>query len=973
MKKWSRILVGIAASLVVSVLIASGAFWILQEVERETARGRIYNQVINKIHALNQLSAKYEGRRDQGYIHQIADIHKSLGNLLAEMASFDSSEDLLIGQIRSSNLDLGYSLDRLFDVSEDDAGIGAERKNVLTSQLWLKTQFILDDTYRLIELSNSRIESAQAKAATLVVLLIALLISINAAISFFSARSVVHAEAEARKEREWLHVTLSSIGDAVIATGASGKIGFINPVAASLTGWKEHEASGKALEEVFRAIDERTREPRDDVFKRVLSEGKAVMLENNTALITRDGGEISIEDSAAPIRDGTGSLIGVVLVFHDVTEKRRAQAALRESEERLRLHRERMPIGCIVYDEEFRFVQFNPAAERIFGYTAEELIGRHAQVIVPSETQPHVNGILRRLAAGEMTAHSVNENLTRDNRIILCDWLNTPLKDSRGKFLGFLSMVQDITERKQAEEALRESEDRFRALFEHAPIPYQSLDEDGRLLMVNQAWLDTLGYSRNEVVGKWFGSFLAAPCVGTFEERFPCFKGQGEVHGVEFEMLCKEGRSIITSFDGKIGRNKDGSFKQTHCIFTDITARRQAEEAIRRSEAMLRAVMEALPTGVSIIDAHGGSIKSNPAFEKVWGGSPPPTQSISDYAAYKAWWLDTGQLVQPEEWAAARAIRKGETVVGQLMQIERFDGNRAYVHNSAAPVLDAHGKVTGSAVAIMDITQRMEAEEALKRSRDELELRVQERTCELEAYMRKLQESNQALQDFVSIASHDLQEPLRKVTSFGNRLKQKHGDAMGEKGKDYLDRMLGATDRMQILLKSLLDYSRVSTKAEPFRPVDLAEIIREVLSDLEVRIESTGGEVLVDHLPTIDADPTQMRQLFQNLIGNALKFHKDGENPVVKIHCSTDDPDSFEMAVEDNGVGFEEKYLDRIFAPFQRLHGKSSHYEGTGMGLAICRKIVDRHRGSITAKSALGQGSTFLISLPVKHENSEDA
>ena len=264
-----------------------------------------------------------------------------------------------------------------------------------------------------------------------------------------------------------------------------------------------------------------------------------------------------------------------------------------------------------------------------------------------------------------------------------------------------------------------------------------------------------------------------------------------------------------------------------------------------------------------------------------------------------------------------------------------------------------------------DLIEHSQAEEELRKSRDELELRVRERTAELNSYMAKLEQSNQALQDFASIAAHDMKEPLRKVISFGNMLRQKCGDSLGQSGNDYLNRMLHATERMQSLLTGLLDYSRVATAAEPFKEVDLSDLIGEVLSDLEVRIVKTGGEVNVGTLPVISADPTQMRQLFQNLIGNALKFHKPGEKPIVQVRSVPNTDSGCQIIVEDNGIGFEEQYLERIFAPFQRLHGRRSQYEGTGMGLAICKKIVERHGGSITARSSPGAGSRFIITLPV--------
>jgi light-regulated signal transduction histidine kinase (bacteriophytochrome) len=213
-----------------------------------------------------------------------------------------------------------------------------------------------------------------------------------------------------------------------------------------------------------------------------------------------------------------------------------------------------------------------------------------------------------------------------------------------------------------------------------------------------------------------------------------------------------------------------------------------------------------------------------------------------------------------------------------------------------------------------------------------------------------------------------LQEPLRKIKTFGDRLKVTCSHALTEQGVDYLERMQNATRRMQALIEDLLTLSRVTTKGQPFVVVDLTQITQEVLSDLEVRIQQTQAYVEVGELPLIHADPLQMRQLLQNLIGNALKFHAPGKVPMVKIYgekFDTEDAVEFcQIIVEDNGIGFDEKYLDRIFNVFQRLHGRSE-YEGTGIGLAICRKIVERHNGSICAQSTPGQGSRFIVILPI--------
>jgi len=248
----------------------------------------------------------------------------------------------------------------------------------------------------------------------------------------------------------------------------------------------------------------------------------------------------------------------------------------------------------------------------------------------------------------------------------------------------------------------------------------------------------------------------------------------------------------------------------------------------------------------------------------------------------------------------------------------------------------------------------------------------------LKAYAAKLERSNSELQDFASVASHDLQEPLRKVQAFSDRLKSKYAATLDDQGRDYLDRMQNAAGRMQTLINDLLTYSRVSTKAKPFVPTDLVSVTREVVSDLEARIEQVNGRVEVGELPTVDADPLQVRQLMQNLIGNSLKYRRPDVPPVVRVSSRTLREDSAapaprpsrtfcQILVEDNGIGFEEIYSERIFTIFQRLHGRNE-YEGTGVGLAVCRKIVERHGGTITARSTLGKGSTFLVTLPVRQQ-----
>ena len=293
---------------------------------------------------------------------------------------------------------------------------------------------------------------------------------------------------------------------------------------------------------------------------------------------------------------------------------------------------------------------------------------------------------------------------------------------------------------------------------------------------------------------------------------------------------------------------------------------------------------------------------------------------------------------------------------------------------------------------------RLRSQARLEASYRELERRVAERTVdlsdrnvalhgrldqteaanrELVTLRQRLEASNAELQEFASVASHDLQEPLRKIRAFGDRLAAHAGEALDAKGRDYLDRMLNAAGRMSVLIEDLLTFSRVTSKGRAFVTCDLDEVLDGVMSDLEARVEETGAVVEREPLGTIEADAVQMRQLLQNLVGNALKFGKEGERPRVRIGSTRrsrprdevpglQEEDLIDIVVEDEGIGFEQKYADRIFDVFQRLHGRTA-YQGTGIGLAVCRKIAQRHGGEIVATSEPGRGATFVVTLPVSH------
>jgi two-component system, LuxR family, sensor kinase FixL len=494
---------------------------------------------------------------------------------------------------------------------------------------------------------------------------------------------------------------------------------------------------------------------------------------------------------------------------------------------------------------------------------------------------------------------------------------------------------------------------RLKAIIEGAIDGIITIDSRGIIETVNPAAARIFGYEPAEIIGQNIKMLMPEPDHSRHDGYMENYLRTGEAK------IIGKGREVK-------GKKKDGTVfpfllsisevqLQDKLIFTgivhDITGLKRAESALLESENKINSIIQTAVDGIITIDTRGLIEMVNPSAAKQFGYAPGELlgKSINMLMPEPDSGRHDGYMERYHQTGVPRIIGIGREVTGL-----RKDGSVFPFFLSVSEVLLEGRRVyTGF---VHDITQQKINEEKLRR------------------YAAELERSNRELQDFAYVSSHDLQEPLRKIQAFGDRLKTREYENLSPQGKDYVDRMLNAASRMQVLINDLLSFSRVTSKSKPFELVKLDQVLSEVLSDLEVAIYQSKAEIIRSPLPVIEAEPTQIRQLFQNLISNAIKFRKAGENPIINIYAknlqrqahmiATPGDELTEIYIEDNGIGFDEKYLDRIFNIFQRLEGQK--YEGSGVGLAICRKIAIRHGGDITARSQPGVGTRFIVTLALK-------
>lgn len=618
-----------------------------------------------------------------------------------------------------------------------------------------------------------------------------------------------------------------------------------------------------------------------------------------------------------------------------------------------------------VLDSDGRFLMLNSAWRRVLGYDHEDLYYKLLLDYVHVDDRKAAESQIQTAMQSKEVVSFVLRMVGKDETI---KWFSCNAAPRRTQQSLYLT-AHDITKLKEAEELLaalnlelRRERERLNSLIASVPgvvwEAWGTPDEEAQHIdYVSDYVEDMLGYTPEE----WLSTpnFWLKIVHPDDKERAAAIARDkfesGEGGGNEFRWIKKNGEAIWCYAQSSVIKDIEGNPIGLRGVTLDISSRKQMEELRSRLAAIVESSADAI-----IGKTMGGIINSwNKGAEEIYGYTPE--EILGKH-------VDT---LVPDDYRAElnpifEAIGEGRSYAKETIRIHK-DGKRIPISLTVSPIIDADNRIIGAASIARDITERKKSE------------------LELVLYAEKLRQSNKALEEFAYIASHDLQEPLRKIQAFSDRLSIKLDGSLDEQGQDYLARLQNAAVRMQHLIQDLLTYSRLTSNARPFVEVNLNDVMKQVLSDLETQIQETNAQIEVGELATLEADYTRMCQLFQNLISNALKYHHDKRDPIVKIsgRYVSSQPlrasdmstliknQQYEISVADNGIGFDEKYQEKIFEFFQRLHGRSK-YEGTGIGLTICRKIVDQHEGKIFARGVPGQGATFTVILPITHVHTSE-
>jgi PAS domain S-box-containing protein len=682
----------------------------------------------------------------------------------------------------------------------------------------------------------------------------------------------------------------------------------------------------------------------------------------------------------------------VFAIVRNISKQKIAEEKLKESEKKFRSLVSHMP-GAVyrcACDSEWTMRFISHSIEEISGYPASDFIQNakrsYASIIHPEDIQYVDDTVLR--------AVEKKEPYVLDYRILYKNhevrWVfekGQGIFDDKGKLQYLDGVIIDVTEHKRTELALHASEERLKLAMAGTTDGLWDWNVATGEVYYSPGWMTMLGYAPNELANKfetWEKIVHSDDKEQALKSVNDYLNGDIPIYEIEHRLRAKDGEWKWVLSRGKISEwdteKKPLRMTGTHI---DITEKKKIEAKLKESEEIARNLF----TQLSSIDLGTAPATSGEDFFQslvqhlskalnvnyVFIEETTDRKNVFRTLAFCV----HGKIVDNIEYdvvgTPCEAVYKGQAVIYKDKLRENFPHD-AHIHDWGVesyiglPLLNHSGKVIGL-LGIMDNKPLTDVDNVksilsifASRAVAELQRRIAEEHLREKAV--ELERANKELQDFAHIASHDLQEPLRKIIILGDRLKPTIPNS-SEKGQDYLDRMQKSASRMRNFIEDLLHYTRVEKKALPFESVDLSEISKDIINELEYRIIETQGTVNIHTLPVVEADPFQMRQLFLNMIGNGLKFHRKGVPPVINLNSVCNNNGVWEISVEDNGIGIEAQHMDRIFKPFERLHSRDA-FEGTGIGLTICNKIATRHGGDISVKKNSKNGVTFHITLPKK-------
>ncbi|HJP94685.1 MAG TPA: PAS domain S-box protein [Pyrinomonadaceae bacterium] len=748
-------------------------------------------------------------------------------------------------------------------------------------------------------------------------------------------------------ETELLATTLASIGDAVIVTDTQGRITSINPEAERLTGWKNSDATDKPLAEVFRIVDERTRQSAEDPVQKALRDGMTVGLANHTVLLSKDGREIPIDDSAAPIRKADGPVLGVVLVFRDVTEQRAAQAA----RARLAAIVEFSGDAIVTKSLDGIIQSWNIGAQRLFGYTAEEVIGKPVTIILPPDRLNEEDTILQRIRHGHPVERLETIRVAKDGRQIPVSVSISPLKDAEGTVTGASKIIHDVSEIVAAREALVREKELLATTLASIGDGVIVTDAQSRVTFLNAEAERLTGWINTEASGRPLS--VVFRIVNEQTRRVaenPVDKALrlGAIVGLaNHTMLLREdGAEFLIDDSAAPIRDKDGSVFGVVLVFRDVTAQRRAHEAREQLAAIVEYSGEAIAT------------KNLDGIIQTWNAS---AEKLFGYKADEIIGKPVTTIIPPErldeEEEILSRIRRG--LPAERLDTVRLtkDGRRIPVSLTVSPLKDKEGNVTGASKLIQDITGRKRIDE----QRQRLLAREQSLRTQAEAAGRMRDE-------FLATVSHELRTPLNAILGWATTLNRTKLDKPTERrGMEAIERNARAQAQ---LIEDLLDVSRIISGKMRLnvKPVVLTPIVEAAIDSVRPAADakSIRLEMIIDpDANHLRADEARLQQIIWNLLSNSIKFTSPGGFVQVTINRT---PSATEISVSDTGEGIKSEFLPFVFDRFQQADSSVTRkHGGLGLGLAITRHLVEMHGGTIKAESdGEGHGAKFTVKLPLQ-------